>query len=135
MAGMAVYPWVHGYYAGRRLPSLLALIAIQWVRGSVYGLLLGLWLQTARGTRVRLSLTLAFSLSVLGGVAPLLLAGSYMPTAVRWAHAVEVGVSNFLFGLVLGYGLLRRSEPPQRSHVSVEETFSEKRAPSVKTIA
>lgn len=135
MAGIAVYPWVHAYYAGRRLPSVVELLAVQWVRGSVYGLLLGLWLQIAHGTRLRLSLTLALSLSVLGGIAPLLLAGSYMPTAVRWAHAAEVGVSNFLFGLVLGYGLLGRNEPPQHSHVSVEETCSEKRAPSAKTIA
>lgn len=40
--------------------------------------------------------------AILGGVAPLLVDDdTYMPRYVRMTHLVEVGISNFLFGLAV----------------------------------
>ena len=44
-------------------------------------------------------------LSVLGGVAPLLLPNAYLPDVVRLAHLAEVAVSNFVFGLLAAWWL------------------------------
>jgi hypothetical protein len=45
----------------------------------------------------------ALTMSVLGGVAPLLIPNPYLPDAVRHAHLPEVGVSLFLFGFVAAW--------------------------------
>lgn len=41
--------------------------------------------------------------SIIGGIAPLILPGSEMPAYIRIGHSFEVGISNFLYGLLLGY--------------------------------
>lgn len=54
----------------------------------------------------------ALILGVLFGIvmtAPLLLPNPYMPDAVRMAHLVETGTSNFLFGVLIGW--LARDRP------------------------
>jgi hypothetical protein len=48
-------------------------------------------------------LVLALVYSVIGGVAPLLPDNPYMPADIRFYHGIEVAVSNFLFGLAVGY--------------------------------
>lgn len=42
------------------------------------------------------------TLSVLGG-GGLIVPNPYLPDAVRWAHLVEVGVSNFVYGAFIGW--------------------------------
>ncbi len=42
---------------------------------------------------------------VLGGIAPLLLPNPFMPSGIRLAHGFEVGISNFLFGMIVGAAL------------------------------
>ena len=51
-------------------------------------------------SRLQLSTVAALTMSVVGGVAPLIIPNPYLPDAVRYAHLPEVGVSNFLFGFV-----------------------------------
>ena len=105
-AGIAIHPLIHEFYAGRRLPALPELLAIQFVRGTLYLLVTLPWLRLAAGRRRELTLSLGLVFSVLGGLAPLLLAAEFMPPAIRLAHAAEVGASNFLFGVITGFVLL-----------------------------
>ena len=39
----------------------------------------------------------------LGGVAPLLVPNPFLPDAVRWAHMIEIGASNAIFGWLIGW--------------------------------
>ena len=109
VAGAIINPYIEAFYSGRWLPSLGTLIVIQFFRGLLYigvalpfiGSMSGRWLQAG--------IVLGLCYSVLGGIAPLLLSNAYMPPAVRLAHSMEVGVSNFLFGMALSYLLVSRT--------------------------
>jgi hypothetical protein len=69
----------------------------------VVKMLQGGWLEAA--------LTLALLFSVLMN-AQLLLPNPYMPETVRMSHLVETASSNFIFGMLVGWLLLRRQTYP-----------------------
>ena len=100
-AGMAVFPFVKEFYATKTLPPLSTLVSLQLVRGLLYVLYAWPWLRLGpRNSGVALGVVYA----VLGGVAPLIVDNNtYMPRDVRMAHLVEVGISNFAFGMVVGW--------------------------------
>jgi hypothetical protein len=52
---------------------------------------------------------------VVGGIAPLLPDNPYMPADIRFYHGIETSVSNFLFGLIVGY-LFTRARPLRPAH-------------------
>ena len=97
-AGLTAFPFMADFYAGRPMPSPASIALIQVFRGIGYvGIALALvrWLPLHRmGTALMVGLTL----SVIGGIAPLMVPNVYLPTPVRLVHLVEVGVSNFVFG-------------------------------------
>jgi hypothetical protein len=65
--------------------------------------------QQMSGHRWRAVWVLGLALSVLGGIAPLLLPNNeYLPVNIRVAHAVEISISNCLFGLAVTMLLVRR---------------------------
>jgi Ca2+/Na+ antiporter len=111
-AGAAIYPWVRAFYEGRGLPARPLVAAMQiLVRGPIF---IGLVLLMARmvdGERWEKAALAGAALSLLGGVAPLLIPNPYLPDPVRWAHFFEVGVSNFVFGWISAWML---SPPPAR---------------------
>ncbi|MBL8232170.1 MAG: hypothetical protein JNL98_26980 [Bryobacterales bacterium] len=112
VAGAFVYPFVKEFYATRTLPPLSSLIALQVIRGLLYALYARPYLQLAPRHP---ALVLASVYSVIGGVALLLASDNpYMPREVRMPHLVEVGVSNFLFGLITGKLLALRNPAPAR---------------------
>lgn len=101
-AGMTVFPFVKEFYASQPLPKPSSVIAMQLVRALIYiaaALPAIRWIRNWR--HAALALGLAFA--ILGGVAPLLPDNPTMPPHIRFAHAIEVGVSNFLYGVVLAY--------------------------------
>lgn len=100
-AGIAVYPYIKEFYATKELPPLSLVLGLQLVRGSLYVGYAWLWLRLALR---RPALTLGLLYSILGAVAPLLVADNpYMPEEIRMLHLIEAGISNFLFGLVVGW--------------------------------
>jgi hypothetical protein len=120
-AGMAVFPFVREFYAGKPLPTPGLLIAMQLFRGLVYVVAVLPFVQQMSGQRWRAAWVLGLAFSVLGGIAPLLLPDNkYLPVNIRVAHAVEISISNFLFGLAVTMLLVRRerSQGP-RSEVMV----------------
>jgi hypothetical protein len=107
-AGILAYPFFGGFYEHRRLPPVLLVAALQLVvRGPLFGLLLAVLVHAARGSRMSRALLAGVAMSLLGGIAPLILPNPYFPDSVRWAHLVETSTSNFIFGLLAGWILAR----------------------------
>lgn len=110
-AGVLVWPFVRDFYSSRPLPGTGHVLLMQVFRGLVFtgiSLALARFLAWSRGWS---ALLVGVTLSILGGIAPLMVPNPYMPTAVRLPHLAEVGVSNLLFGLFAGWLLGRVGDP------------------------
>lgn len=111
-AGTVIYPWVREFYESRNLPAQVVIAAMQLLlRGPIFIALIALILRTTHGERREKAILAGAMLSLLGGVAPLLIPNPYFPDAVRWAHFFEVGVSNFIYGAAVTWLL---TPPPRR---------------------
>lgn len=111
-AGTLVYPYIADFYASRTVPPSYLVAAVQIPRslifvGAVYPLL-------KNGLRAA-PIVLALVYGIIGGVAPLLLDNPYMPPDIRFYHAIETSLSNFLFGLIVGYLFTRRGAIPAQA--------------------
>jgi hypothetical protein len=119
VAGLAISPLIMDFYRSRPMPDPGFVVLMQLVvRGPV---LMGIVLLVTRATgagRVKGALESGVVLSVLGGVAPLLIPNPWMPDAIRFAHLGEVGVSNFLYGLLVGWLLAA----PESATAPVEDS-------------
>lgn len=116
VAGMLAYPHVSAYYADLRLPGIGELLALQTARALlIAGAVVPLMRLGLRYPEVVVGLLLA----VVGGIAPLSGSSGGMPEAVRMVHAVEVGISNFLFGVVIAW-LLKPSAQEKAPAVAGE---------------
>ena len=99
-AGMLVYPYIADFYASRTLPPPTFVASVQIARSLIFVAVAYPLLKSGlRGA----PLVLALVYGLIGGVAPLLPDNPYMPPDIRFYHAIEVGVSNSIFGLVVGY--------------------------------
>ena len=105
-AGALVFPYVADFYATRRLPALGLVAGLQVVRA----LLFVAWIYPLLrlGPR-RQPLLVALIFSIVGGIAPLIPDNPLMPSNIRFYHAIEVTISNFLFGLIVGWLLRPRA--------------------------
>jgi len=112
VAGIAVHPFIKSFYSNRWLPSLGELCAIQFFRGLLYIAIALPFIRRMIGRLLHAGVVLGLCFSVLGGIAPLLLPNPYMPVPIRIAHSIEVGISNFIYGLAVAYLLV----PPRMLH-------------------
>ncbi|MCD6562949.1 MAG: hypothetical protein J7K23_03400 [Thermoproteales archaeon] len=103
IAGMLVFPYIQDFYAGIPMPDVSEIILMQFFRGFVYLAISILVLWVMDTTLLKKSLFLGLLFSVLGGIAPLLLPNPYMPAKIRFYHSIEIGLSNFIYGVVIGY--------------------------------
>jgi hypothetical protein len=101
-AGLCVIPFTKNFYAQFALPSPGAIVLMQVFRGLLY---IGAVLPLARmiPERRHAAIVLGLALSILGGAVPLLPDNALMPPNIRFAHFIEIGVSNFLYGVILAY--------------------------------
>lgn len=109
VAGAAIHPFIEAFYGSRKLPSLGELFVIQFLRGLLYVAVALPWIRSIAISRFRAAITLGACFSVLGGIAPLLLPNQYMPLSIRVPHLFEVGISNFVYGVLLGYIMIPRN--------------------------
>lgn len=109
-AGLCVIPFTRNFYAQFTLPSPGAILLMQVFRGLLY---IGAVLPLARliPERRRAAIALGLALSILGGAVPLLPDNALMPPNIRLAHSIEIGVSNFIFGVILAYLFPPRALP------------------------
>ena len=127
-AGAVIYPFVQDFYQHKTLPSGGTTLALQvFVRGPIF-VAIGNVVVRLIGATPRLSaLAVACTLSGLGGLTALLTPNPLFPDSVRLVHLVEVGVSNFVFGLIVGWVLSRR--PARSSDANETHGLAHRRSP------
>jgi hypothetical protein len=111
IAGMIVFPYVREFYATKALPGIGQIFLMQVFRGLVF---LGVSLPLTRAMTtptLHKALSIGLAFSVLGGISLLILPNPYMPENIRMAHLVEVGISNFIFGVLAVYILDQKARP------------------------
>jgi hypothetical protein len=119
-AGRLAWPYLKDFYTQHPMPSTPAVAALQVVRGLGFALVVLLLVRRVRLPRSQAMLLAGLTLSLLGGVAPLLMPNPYLPDAVRLTHLVETGVSNFVFGCLAGWLLGGgRRQPNASSYLAV----------------
>ncbi len=106
MAGfilVTVYPQILDFYENK-IPPLETVVKTQlFLRGFLFA---GVAILISRTTDLSLlhrSLMIGLVFSIIGGIAPLLTPNELMPTYVRYGHLVEVGTSNLLVGIIMGF--------------------------------
>jgi hypothetical protein len=102
-AGTMAYPYLRDFYEARPMPAQSTVASLQVFRGLVFCGIVALIVRQVRARRLGAAVIAGLALSVLGGIAPLLIPNPYLPDHIRYAHLPEVGVSNFLFGLLAGW--------------------------------
>lgn len=103
IAGALVYPYVKDFYTGMaHMPAMQHIFLMQLLRGLVYVLVVIPIIRMVKTSKLATALLIGLLLSALGGVAPLLFPNPYMPSSVRFVHGIEIGISNFVFGFVVG---------------------------------
>lgn len=104
IAGMLIFPFIAEFYEELGTPSGPAVIAMQLlVRGPIFVAAAILLVRMSRAGRCETIFMVGAAFSVLGGIAPLMVPNALFPDAVRYAHFVEVVLSNFVFGAFLGW--------------------------------
>jgi hypothetical protein len=108
LAGITIMPFIQEFYARMPMPDPLQLIAMQGLlRGPLFVILLYMVLRVTRAGRTEAIWMAGAALSIVGGIAPLIVPNPFFPDAIRWAHFVEVGISNFAYGSFVGWLLTR----------------------------
>jgi len=64
-----------------------------------------------RGGRLEAALVVGLLLAVLAGIAPLTVAGLFLPEMFRPGHVLGITVANLLYGLLVGYLFSREARP------------------------
>jgi hypothetical protein len=105
-AGTLVWPYVRAFYEASPMPPFALVFATQLARGLALSAIVLVVVRRLDAPPVTAAVAAGAVLGIVGGVAPLLITNPYLPDPVRYAHLPEVGVSNFLFGLIAGW-LLR----------------------------
>jgi hypothetical protein len=113
-AGGVIYAFVREFYADKPLPGAGPLFALQaLVRGPLF-VAIGMCVVQLTGRNRPMSiLATACTLSGLGGLTALLVPNPLFPDGVRLVHLAEVGISNAVFGVVVGW-VLSRHRPAAR---------------------
>jgi hypothetical protein len=123
VAGSLILPFVRHFYMSSGLvdiPPLGVILATQVVRGLVYAVSLMPLLRRMEGRRRHAALLAGLALSVLGGIAPLLLPlDDILPPEVRAVHMLEIFCSNFLLGVIAAFLLVRRAPSARAAEVVV----------------
>jgi hypothetical protein len=124
-AGMLAWPHVRSFYEQGVMPPLPLVIFVQLFRGSFLVALLTLLASRLSLPRSWAAVAGGVTLSLLGGIVPLMAPNAFMPDAVRFAHLAEVGASNLLFGWLTVLALTRAgSRNAPRSEFGPEPSTS-----------
>ncbi len=114
-AGMILqttYPELMDFYKDK-LPPFDVMIITQFPRGLIFVAVAILVLRTSTLPLIKKIFLIGSIFSVLGAIAPLIPPSEFMPANIRLVHGIEVGISNFIYGCVLGY-LLRQEKQNEK---------------------
>lgn len=102
IAGAIVFPFVQDFYARLTMPGMDQIVPVGFFRGLVFTAIALAVIRSVEIKPLGMALLIGVLFAVLGGIAPLLVPNPYMPAAIRHAHMLEVGISNLLYGLIVG---------------------------------
>lgn len=104
-AGLLILPIIKSWYEelGTLEPDLAFFFPFQIARGALFVACVLPLLRSMEVTRRQSSLAMAVMIPLVHGVAGLIPPNPFMPDYVRYAHMVEIGWSNFVLGLLIGY--------------------------------
>ena len=95
-----------------KIPSFELIIKTQLLlRGFIFVAIAILMLRTLNLSLLKKAILIGLTFSILGGIAPLMSPNDLMPDYVRLGHGFEVGISNFFYGITLGYLLGQKTIP------------------------
>ena len=77
-------------------------------------------LHSMKGSTWQKAIYIGLVFSILGAIAPLIPHSELMPDFVRLGHGIEVSLSNFLYGLILGFLFNRASSKNAAEASSLE---------------
>jgi hypothetical protein len=104
-AGLLILPIIRSWYESQgtleQNPALL--LVLQIFRGAMYVAFVLPLLRSMTVKRWQASLSMAFLVPLVHGVAGLIPPNPFMPDYVRHAHMLEIGWSNFVLGLLIGF--------------------------------
>lgn len=104
-----VYPQLAKFYITKQPPPPALIFGTQLIRGLFFVGIAALISSTVNLSFPKKAVLIGMIFSIIGGIAPLMLPNPEMPAFIRLAHGFEVGISNFLYGLVLGYLIGRKT--------------------------
>lgn len=102
IAGMLIQHYTPGFsefYEGKLPSPAVFFMTNVFFRGFVFVGIAVLIDRTLHGTRLTKAVYVGLVFSILGGIAPLIPPNEAMPQFIRIAHGIEVGISNFLYGV------------------------------------
>lgn len=120
-AGLLILPLIRSWYEeqGTLEPDPAFFFPFQLARGALFVASVLPLLRSMRVTRPQASLAMAVMIPLVHGVASLIVPNPFMPDYVRWAHMLEIGWSNFVLGLVIGFLFWN---PPRAAEESAESS-------------
>lgn len=83
-----------------KIPSLEVILSTQVFRGGIFAAVTFVMTKLLTTKRLTTALIIGLTYSILGGIAPLITPNEHMPQYIRIIHGFEVGISNFLFGMI-----------------------------------
>ncbi len=99
----SVYPQLMDFY-GDKVPPFSTMINTQFFRATIFIGVAVLITRTVELSLFQRALLIGSLFAVIGGLAPLMVPDNeIMPAYIRFGHAFEVGISNFLFGFILTF--------------------------------
>lgn len=87
----------------------------QLFRGACYVAFVLMLLRSLQGSRWQVALAMAFLFPMVAGVASLIVPNDFMPAGVRHIHMVEIGWSNFVYGLLVGFVFFPKKKRPEEN--------------------
>lgn len=97
----AVYPKLMEFYSDK-VPPFELMINTQFFRALLFIGICLIIAKTTKLTKTKKALLTGLIFSIIGGIAPLLMPGDeVMPGYIKFGHAFEVGISNFIYGYLL----------------------------------
>ncbi len=105
VAGILILPTIESWYEtqGTLQPNPVLVIPLQLVRGALFVAFVVPLLRSMRVTRRQAVAAVAVMIPLVHGVAALIPPNPFMPDHVRYAHMIEIGWSNFVLGLLIGF--------------------------------
>lgn|GEM_PF-1137122 len=104
-AGIMILPLIRSWYEeqGTLDTNPAVVFPLQIVRGALFVAFVLPLLRSMTVTRCQASLAMAVMIPLVHGVAVLIPPSPFMPNFVRHAHMLEIGWSNFVLGLLIGF--------------------------------